>query len=204
MQQPTIDILEWMQNKTQPSILDHYSPGSPVRGSYSSFKKRRDGRAGCLGRMICQRFAGFISGPSFVISDNCGMRDASSGSIALGLLVLIFPRSEVFQFVLQVPALAACLRHLWCRIDFPVLGLCRRHHFPIGNSPIPITCVFHDGRTWQQATGNPTPQDLSSDHSSLASKEGQKGAERLRNRWIDRYLEIQYTEWDEKYTEIPD
>lgn len=115
-----------MQNKTQPSILDHSSPRSPVRGSYSSFKKRRDGCAGCLGRMICQRFAGFISE---IICD------ASSGSICIGSATplfccllddcrIIFPRCELpFVFCICQMLVSDCLhhltkgRHLWCRID---------------------------------------------------------------------------------------
>lgn len=116
MQQPTIDILEWMQNKTQLSILDLWGVPTPL------FKKKN----GWLCWMSRPDDLPKVWWGIHFRSITCGMRDASSGSINLHWVCyssflldacrsIIFPWPEIFHlFCKYLPWLLVsdCLHHL--------------------------------------------------------------------------------------------
>ena len=160
-----------MQNKTQLSILDHYSLSRfTCEGFLLLFKKRNRGLCSMpWPDDLPKVWFHFLF---ICLSDNCfagcllwiNLHGVCYSSFLLSpgwLSQHHFPEVWASMCFLHLPD--ACLRlspppnkrlykqktlHLWCRIDFPVLGP-RRNNFPIGDSPIPITFVFHDGRTWK-------------------------------------------------------
>ena len=95
-----------MQNQTQLSILDHSSPGSPVRGSYSSFKQKirmvvLDVLTGWFAKgllsflFICCQVIALLDALAgshvfLFVSQITALRDASVDSICIGSATPLF------------------------------------------------------------------------------------------------------------------